>query len=121
MMNARLFRMYGSLIPYFALVVLTACGAARPSGSPAVSPRTILEVDNRGFADMTVYVVESSRRIRLGTATGNSTTKLMIPVSLVGGGRELQFLCDPIGGNRPAVSERLFVWPGEQVKLTILR
>ena len=68
---------------------------------------------------MTVYVVEGSARRRLGLATGSSTTKMTIPASAVAGGRELQFLADPIGSDRTAISDRIYVRPGETVTLMI--
>lgn len=83
--------------------------------------RSFVEVQNRGYADMTVYIVEGGSRIRLGLANGNSTTRLAIPQSVVGGGRELQFLADPIGSTRTSVSDRIMVLPGDVVTLTILR
>lgn len=121
-MSARLFRICGALIPGLALVLLAACGAARQSESPSRDERSVLEVENRDFTDMTVYAILGSSRIRLGTATGISTTTMTIPQSLIGGGgRDLQFVADPIGGRRASVSERIFVRPGQTVKLTILR
>ncbi len=80
-----------------------------------------MQIQNRGTSDMTIYILEGSARIRLGTANGNSTAKLAIPHSIVGGGRELQFLADPIGSRRTTVSERIFVRPGDTVVLTIMR
>jgi hypothetical protein len=69
---------------------------------------------------MTVYVVESAgARRRLGLATGVSTTVFSIPASVVGNGRELQFIVDPIGSDRTATSNSLFVMPGERVTLVI--
>lgn len=107
------------LVALFAtFTLLVACGRGQ-SVRRADAPRTILEVDNRGFADMTVYVINAGQRIRLGTATGNSTTKLTIPPSVLTGARQLQFLADPIGGRRTAVSDQIYVSPGDQVTLTI--
>lgn len=100
-------------------MLLTACSAARP-GSMTRNPRTIVEVDNRGFSDMTVYVINSGQRVRLGMATGNSKTKLTIPYQIVSGTRQLQFLADPIGSNRTSVSQEITVRPGDVVSLVIM-
>lgn len=97
---------------------LVACGGARQSRPGDAEPTTVA-VDNRSFSDMTIYLVEAGSRRRLGTATGVSTTVLTIPASFVSLGRELQLLADPIGGRRAAVSNRIFIRPGEQVTLTI--
>jgi len=107
------------LISISALVLLAGCGPRRP-GSVATPERTVIEVDNRAFTDMTVYVIEGvGARRRLGLANGASTTSFTIPASLVGNGRELTFLVDPIGSDRTALSNRIFVTPGQRVTLTI--
>lgn len=101
-----------------ALAVITlACGArgARPRTEPAM-----IAVENQAFSDMTVYVRDTGDgRRRLGTATGLSTTVLTIPSALVGNGRELHFEVDPIGSPRTALSNSLFVTPGDQVRMVI--
>jgi hypothetical protein len=102
------------------LLALGATVACKRSGAPAPRPEaTALYVDNRGYPDMVIYAIDGGRRQRLGTAVGNSTTKLTIPASLIGLGRDLQLLADPIGGSRSSVSDRLFVRPGEEVRLII--
>ena len=94
-----------------------ACAGGRP-GTP--SPATAVEVRNQAFADMTVYVVESTgSRRRIGFAPGASTIVMRIPSSLIGMGREVHFVVDPIGSTRTAMSNRMFVSPGDTVMLTI--
>ena len=100
-------------------LAIAGCRAMTRSGPAAQAPETILEVDNRGFADMNIYVVEGSQRIRIGFATGNGRTKLTIPARLVSGSRDLQFLADPVGSNRTAVSDKIYVTPGDRVTLMI--
>jgi hypothetical protein len=101
-------------------MVVAATGCVRKAG-PVVRPEpTFLEVDNRRFNDMAIYAVNGSRRVRIGTATGNVTSKMRIPANVVSSVGEVQFLADPIGGSRTGVSERIFVRPGDTVKLTIL-
>jgi hypothetical protein len=104
------------------LLVLAACSARDPDGgtpSPTRGPAT-LEVENQGFYDMTVYVVDGVQRQRLGMARGNSVTMLTIPDRLVrGGAAPLRFLCDPVGGQGLPVSEEIVVQPGDVVELVI--
>ena len=82
-------------------------------------PTTRLRVDNQAFLDMTIYVYRSSQRIRLGQATGNSTTRFTIPPNLLFGSTPLRFQADPIGGNRTPISQEISVSPGDEVMLTI--
>lgn len=109
-----------SLILALLIVGATSCSASRrdPTLEPQVGP-TAVEVDNRGFIDMTVYVLRSSQRIRLGTAVGNRKTKLELPQGLVSGLTTLRFIADPIGGSRASVSEEITVAPGDTVGLLI--
>jgi hypothetical protein len=79
----------------------------------------MLQVENRGFADMVVYAVSGAQRVRLGIATGNSTKSFTIPPTLVRGAGALRFLADPIGGTRTPISEDIVVQPGDIVSLTI--
>lgn len=101
-----------------ALAVFTvACGARGPR--PRTEAATIA-IENQAFADMTVYVRDTGGgRRRLGTATGLSTTVFTIPTALVGNGRELHFEVDPIGSQRTALSNSLYVTPGDQVRMVI--
>ena len=79
----------------------------------------MLQVDNRGFADMVIYAVSGTQRVRLGLANGNSTRSFTIPVTLTRGSGPLRFVADPIGGSRSPVSEEMSVQPGDIVTLTI--
>ena len=99
-------------------VALGGCGAGRGSGA-AEDPVTTVRVENRGWTDMTIYVLPSAQRIRLGLATANSTTVLRLPRNLVFGATQLRFLADPIGGSRTPISENITVTPGDEVTLLI--
>ena len=101
-------------------LALGACSsgrAARP-GSDS-QERTTVQVDNRSFVDMTVYVLNGGQRIRLGLAVGKTTTQFTIPPRVLGLSRELQFIADPIGSDRAGVSDRLYVRAGDTVTLMI--
>jgi hypothetical protein len=103
------------------LLLATACRAreADTEPSPNRGPAT-LEVDNRGFLDMTVYVLDGAQRQRLGIARGHARTTLTIPDRMVrGGSASLRFLGDPIGGSGLPVSETIVVEPGDVVELVI--
>jgi hypothetical protein len=109
------------------MVLMMAClalaGACSRNKNPDETaepvPPTRLRVENQAFLDMTIYVYRSSQRIRLGTATGNSVTRLTIPANLIFGATPLRFQADPIGGNRAPISSEITVAPGDEVVLTI--
>jgi hypothetical protein len=100
-------------------LALTACGGSKSRSAPAPQPRTTVRVENQGFSDMTIYAVRSGQRVRLGTASGNSTTTFTIPPNLIFGATPLRFIADPIGANRTPVSDEITVQPGDQVRLVL--
>ena len=100
-------------------VSMSACGAAR-QGPRGTDPPTMVQVENQSFLDNNIYLVTSGgARVRLGTATGNSSTTMRIPATYVFGGTELRFLADPIGSQRTPISQSITVFPGDNVKLII--
>ena len=111
------------ILVIIALATVSATGACRPrnvnSAATEVSEATSLVIDNQRTLDMAIYVVEGATRRRLGTAGSLTKTKIAIPRSLVGKGREMQFVADPVGGTRSGYSQRIFVQPGDEVALTI--
>lgn len=112
---------YGMLLlALSAMSFAAACGAkAKEDEAAEPVPVTRLKVDNQAYLDMTIYVLRSSQRIRLGVASGNSTTRMTIPSSLIFGTTPLRFQADPIGANRQPVTQEIPVTAGDEVILTI--
>ncbi len=115
-------RLAFALTAAFALSIsLNACSRNNKDDEPAepVEP-TYLRVENRAFLDMTLYVIRSSQRIRLGTVTGNTTSRLLIPANVVtNSAGSLQFQASPIGGSRAPISQQIAVTPGDEILLII--
>ena len=104
----------------FFLAGAAGCNAFKhTSDTTEPAQPTIVQVDNQGFLDMTVYAARSSQRVRLGIATGNGKTNFNIPSILMSGLTPLHFVADPIGGRRASVSQEITVAPGDTVVLTI--
>lgn len=104
-----------------ASLALAAATCARPRASEDMDPKveTALRVENQAYLDMNVYVVRSGQRIRLGTVPGNTTRVFMLAPYLVGPGAQLGFLVDPVGSSRTALSEDIYVNPGDVIELVI--
>jgi hypothetical protein len=111
--------------PAIAALLMTplACHTGSPpqaGDDVQTAEPTTVEVQNQGFPDMTIYVVQSGQRVRLGLATGNSTQIFVIPSAVVNTpALKLRFIADPVGGSRVPVSDEITVSPGDQVQLTI--
>ncbi|HEY7767469.1 hypothetical protein [Longimicrobium sp.] len=109
----------GRLMVLLVAVVLAACASSpRDRHAPRPVPATV-RVQNQAWTEMTVYVVASGQRVRLGNVNGNSNTVLRLPESVVGMGRSVTFMVDPLGSSRTSNSFEIHVRPGEQVTITI--
>lgn len=103
-----------------ALGLLTAVGCVTAGARNDIpQEKTAIRVDNQSFADMTVYALRSSLRVRLGMAPGHSNTIFDVPRTLLSGLTPLRFIANPIGGNHASVSEEITVAPGDSVVMTI--
>lgn len=103
-----------------SLLAAGACaGMGSGSGTPNADEPTVVQVDNQGFVDMTIYALRNSQRVRLGIATGTRTTNFTIPRAIAGGLATLRFIADPIGGRRNSVSQEITIAPGDTVVLMI--
>jgi hypothetical protein len=104
-----------------SLALVSGCSLNKQNSDEMAEPvpPTRLRVENQAFLDMTIYVYRSSQRIRLGSATGNTVTRLTIPANLIFGATPLRFQADPIGSSRAPISSEITVSPGDEVVLTI--
>ena len=99
--------------------ILAACASVGTQTQSGKQEETIVVVDNRAFLDMTIYVLRSGQRIRIGQAQSLAKTRLTIPHGIVFGSTQLRFLADPIGSNRTPVSEEITVTEGDEVTLVL--
>ena len=104
-----------------AAALLLAAGCTSSGANPQAGQRAeaFVRVENRSMLDMTIYVIRSSERRRLGLVNALSTQVLRIPSVLVEGAAVLRFQADPIGGSRTPVSQEIMVSDGDVVTLII--
>jgi len=102
-----------------ALFLVTAACSKQPAAPVDPMAAAYVEVQNQAFLDMTVYVIRSGQRIRLGQVSGNSTATFELPRTVVNPGLPIRFQADPIGGNRTPFSQEISVNPGDTVVLRI--
>ncbi len=107
-----------SLVLLMLLLAASSCGLGR-RGPAADQPQTTVEVENRNFLDMRIFVYRGPQRVRLGTVSGLSTSVLVIPSNVVFGATSLRFLADPVGGRTTPISHEITVTPGDQVHMVI--
>jgi hypothetical protein len=114
-------KMRTRLFSVLALLLMAACATSRQGDSSPQAQGATLRVENQAWMDMTIYVVEtgSGSRRRLGMVGATSGTNMRIPESVVGTGRALRFVADPIGNQQTASSFEMYVRPGQRVTITI--
>jgi hypothetical protein len=109
----------------FALVLpLQGCWwrrgrAAAESQAQASQSAITLQVTNHNYLDIIVYVVHDGQRTRIGTVTGSSAEVFTLPRRLLGQAHEMQLYGDPIGSEEFALTELLFVQPGQYIEWTL--
>ncbi|HEX5388004.1 MAG TPA: hypothetical protein VFW66_14975 [Gemmatimonadales bacterium] len=107
-----------------AVTAVAACKGPPPATgaepvNAATAPKTTLQVTNRNFYDMNVFLLAQGQRFRVGTATGNNATStFQFPSQLVENG-SVQFLATPIGAAGADFTQPLDVRPGDVVSVTI--
>jgi hypothetical protein len=102
---------------------LLSC-APRTSGVETAGPeqaqeRAQVEVENQRLYDINVYLINSGQRIRLGRISAKRTARFTVPPGVVPRAREVEFMIESLSGGSPAVSQRLWIAPGELVKLIV--
>jgi hypothetical protein len=111
------------LLPFFLLVFsVISCSTVQTQQDPSQppQPRTTLEVRNQKPIDFNLYVLDGTRRIRLGLVPGMSSRTFTIPAHMVNDRGSLRFQADTIGSNAVLASdEELAVREGDTVSLTI--
>ena len=99
------------------LVVLGSLSCVKPSIMPDDVPDTIeVSVSNNNSLDMTVYAVNQSMRVRLGTVTTASTQHFTLNLHQISATGEFQLLADPFGSRRTLTSEAIHVFAGQSVE-----
>ena len=106
-----------------AVLFVAALGSAGCVGkgrnAPTPQENATVVVQNRAFIDVDVFALYGGSRARLGSVTANGTASFRIPAAVIGAGRDLRFMVDPIGSNRSGTSFNIYVRPGERVTLTV--
>ena len=102
-----------------ALSLAPAAACVRGSKTAPEEPATYLRVENQALSDATIYVWQSSSRLRLGRVSSLSTATMRIPASQIFGPTPLRFQLDFLAGNRTPLTESITVVPGDTVVLQV--
>jgi hypothetical protein len=81
------------------------------------SADNVLVVDNRNWSNMTIYLIRSGVRARVGSVGSMSTTEIRLPRDLMAG--DVAVLARPLAGRDGYVTSRLNVRPGQRIQLRL--
>ena len=102
-----------------ALVLLAASGCIKHSVIPDEPDVITISVSNSNPLDMTVYVLNQSMRLRLGTVSTASTQRFTVSLHQISPTGEIQLLADPVGSRRTFTSEPIHVFAGQALEWVI--
>ena len=103
-----------------ALMLMAApAGCIKHSVIPDPPDVISINVSNSNPLDMTVYAVNQSMRIRLGTVSTGSTQHYTLSLHQISPTGELRLLADPVGSRRTFTSEAIQVFAGQAVEWII--
>jgi hypothetical protein len=99
------------------VLLLSACGSTK--GQADGQDDTTVQVINRNWLSMEIYVVGQSQRVQLGRVGTGDSKQFTIPAHLLSGATPLRFVMESSGPQRDVLSEEFVVAPGEEVILVI--
>ena len=111
----RVSRLVRVVVPMLMLLAAEA-SCIKHSVIPDEPDVITISVSNSNPLDMTVYAVNQSMRIRLGTVSTASTQRFTLSLHQISPTGELQLLADPVGSRRTFTSEPIHVFAGQAVE-----
>lgn len=100
-------------------VLFTGCFSKSEIPDEKATPGASVEVDNRDWPDVTIYIIKNGTKYRLGEVSGYSRRVFPIEPHFLNA-PTLQFQADPVGSTAQPISQEIEVRPGEEVVLTIM-
>ncbi len=98
-------------------MLLSACGSTREQAGQQGG--ATVNVTNRNWLSMEIYVVGQSQRVRLGRVGAGKSKQFTIPAHLLFGATPLRFEMESSGPQRDVLTEAFILAPGEEVVLVI--
>jgi hypothetical protein len=86
---------------------------------PATREHTTLTVDNNNWAQVTIYVVRSGMRTRLGQVGAMKSETFRLHPTLVSGTGEMHIVARPLASRHAFTSQRVIVSPGQRIELRL--
>lgn len=103
------------LVASLVLGIAACSGNTRPAYEVpiTVDDLTTTHVRNVNTFPLTIYLIQSGMRHRLGVVESMSTAMFMVPPKLLNGRLEFRLLASPLGPHPTYVSETFMLQPGQ--------
>ncbi len=100
-----------------AALLLVACHASQSvaGSSTEIQGVILVSVVNRNRIDVMVYVSHDGINSRLGLATAATSTDFVVPLRMLGAGREYRLVGHPVGLRIAVTTEILHAQSGDEV------
>ena len=100
---------------------LAGCSRNRPSqpGDVIAQAEVALYISNHHWLDITIYVLHDGQQSRIGTAGATSNVTFILPARMIGQGRQINLIGDPIGSPTLVRTETLLIQPGQSIEWTL--
>lgn len=99
--------------------LLPSCASTRGGPASPPGPVTVVEVQNRNWADITIYVIRSGMRQRLGSVVSMTTERLKVPAGVLSGSEGIRLHVEVLGSRDAFTTEAIQVQPGDRVQFDV--
>jgi hypothetical protein len=102
-----------------AAAITMGCGSMVDEGTAEPGQEnSVLRVSNNNWADATIYVVNGSTRMRLGSVATFESRRFRLPAGVNSRG-EVQLLVDLLGSRKSYTTPVIQVTPGDMIQFEV--
>jgi hypothetical protein len=108
-------RLSSRLLLLCAVVACTPTSTRSATRELLVRENSALEVTNRNWEDLLVYITKGESELRLGVVPGLSTRTLFVPAPFIASATGFQLVAGPRSAPRRYISQTFDVSPGHSI------
>ncbi len=103
----------------FLLAGCASLAAVPDPTAPTYGSSIQVTVENHGWSDVSVYLLQGASRRRIGEVTSMGQRTFRVPGYLLESSGQLRLMADPVGSQDVVVSDIAAVFPGQRFEWTI--
>lgn len=102
-----------------AALIAAGCAHHAKPAEPSPEAEFVLNIVNRQWQDVRIYLIGSGQALRVGTVTAVSEHSFTLPSWMLGPSRIIRIYVNVIGGNAYFQTDPISVQPGQYVELRL--